>query len=372
MSNKKYGDILKELRLRIVNGHFPPGGSIPIRSELQREFDTSNQTIQMAMNSLKADGFIVTIGSGGTFVADNPPHLCNYGFASPIRFSDSRFISTMQQSALKLQEEGDFKFSFYFYEQAHIQSEGYRKLIEDVENHRLAGLIFPFPPEGLWDKPILKEKGLPFVVNSNTSGERMPQIAFSHRIFLEKATDYLVAQGRKRIAQIGSWNGREEMESDISYLVKRGLSTPMLTQNCAARYPFAAHQAALIMMGLPAKDRPDAVIIRDDHLVEPATEALAKSGLRIPQDLTLVAHCNFPDRPVSCVPVTRLGLDCLDLIRRDIECLEAQRNGEKVSKFTEVPAVFESELSTTKTQRHEGVSDYSLVAGRRVSVASLP
>ena len=127
-----------------------------------------------------------------------------------------------------------------------------------------------------------------------------------------------------------------------------------------------------MMMELPGNKRPDGLIIGDDNLVEFATEGLSKSGLRIPQELTVVAHCNFPDRPVSCVPVTRLGLDCLDLIRRDIECLEAQRKGKKVSKFTEVPAVFESELSTTKTQRHEGVSDYNLVAGRRALVASLP
>ena len=370
MSNKKYGDILKELRLRIVNGHFPPGGSIPIRSELQREFDTSNQTIQMAMNSLKTDGFIVTSGSGGTFVADNPPHLFHYGMVSPIRFTDTRYLTAMQHAAENIAKDGLCKFSYYCYEQAHIQTEGYKRLIADVEAHRLAGLIFPFPAYKLEETAVLNQTGLPRVINSTWENTEIPQIAFRNTNFLEKAVDYLVAQGRKRIAVIRDYLHREDMDNDIDYLVKRGVGNPALMQNCSATHAWSAHQAALLLMRLPKSERPDGLIIGDDNLVEFATEGLSKSGLRIPQELTVVAHCNFPDRPPSCVPVTRLGLDCLDLIRRDIECLETQRKGEKVSNFTEVPAVFESEMSTTKTQRHEGVSDYSLVAGRRASVAS--
>ncbi len=352
MRNGRKSQIVKELREDIYKGRLAPKSRIPTRDELQIRFGVSRQTVQNAIDVLVRDGFLRAVRSEGTFVMDEPPHLCNYGFASDNPFSASRFTHTMQRAAMKLVENGNVKFSFYCYAHGSIDSEGYRRLLEDVEARRLAGIIFPFPPEGLWDKPVLKAPGLPMVSNSRSENESIPQIFFDHRSFLVKAAAFLAAQGRKRIAQIGSWLHRKEMEESISYLLERGLSAPALTQACSPTSPFSAYQAALVLMELPANRRPDAMIIYDDHLVETATEALGKLGLRFPDDLGVVAHCNFPDRPVSSVPVTRLGLDCMDLIRRDIKCLEAQRGGRKTAMLQKVPAVFESELPSVNEDRY--------------------
>ncbi len=349
MANKKYGDILKELRLQIVSGKLPPGTRLPTRIELQKKFGASNQTIQVAMNNLIRDGFVQTNRSGGTVVAENPPHMYNYGLVSAMPFSESRFLSTIQQSANKLAEEGEYTFTSYCYEGGHIQAEGYSRLISDVESHRVAGLIFIRQPDYLENTPVLLQPRLPRVANCLLEKHKgIPSILFNHRLFLEKAVEHLVKIGRKRIALVGSYLNREEMEKDIEYLVRHKVSRPLLTQNCTPWHPWSAHQAALLLMGLPEKDRPDALIVRDDHLVEAATEGLAKSDVRIPDDVTVVTLCNFPDRLSSCVPVTRLGLDCDDMIRRDVECLKAQREGRPFKILTYMPAVFESEIPKAK------------------------
>ncbi len=345
MANKKQGDILKELRLEIVSGKLTPGARLPTRSELQCRFHASNQTIQMAMNSLLRDGFVNASRLEGTMVAEKPPHLCHYGMVSHIPFSGNRFTSTMQHAAMKMEEEGDCSFTYYCTEEGRVNSEGYKRLLSDVESYRVAGLIFITPPYFLADTPALLQPGLPRVMNCQREKPRnIPSVDFGHILFLEKSVDHLVRIGRRKIALIAGYLCREYMEYDIAYLMKRKVSQPLLTQNCSPSSPWSAHQAAMVLMGLSGKDRPDAVIIKDDHLLEPASEGLLKSKVRIPDDVTVVSLANFPEKAPSHVPITFLGLDCEYMLRCDIECLKAQREGRKFSQNAVIAPLFESEL----------------------------
>ncbi len=344
MPSRKQSDILRELRSEIVEGRLLPGDTVPSRQELLGRFGSSRQTLQSAINTLIRDGFLTAKRFQGTLVADNPPHLRNFGIVSFHGFSESKYTSAIQQAAIGLSEKGPFSFKFYCYERGHIQTEGYRRLNSDVESQILAGLIFTNPPIHLDGTAALEQPGLPLVTNCAPGAyDNLHHIYYAWDSFLERATDYLARRGRKRVALIGAYLYRGQIEKDIECLVGRKIGRPELVQSCALE-PGSAYQAALLLMKLSGEDRPDALIIRDDNLVEAATEGLAFSGVSIPRDLEVVAHCNFPVRPPSCVPVVRLGLDCRDMILRDIECLTAQREGRPFPKDVEMPVVFESEL----------------------------
>ena len=72
-------------------------------------------------------------------------------------------------------------------------------------------------------------------------------------------------------------------------------------------------------------DRPDALIIADDNIVEPVTRGLLASEVSLPANLDIVAHCNLPNLPQAAVPVRFLGYDCRQMLNRCIELLDAQR-----------------------------------------------
>ncbi len=345
MINAKQSNILSQVRMEIVGGKYPPGSKLPTRDDLQLRFNASRQTVQLAMNSLIRDGFVCTNRSGGTVVAENPPHLNHYGLVSGIPFSGSRFAMAFQQAAQKIAGGGPMKFSSYCYDGGHIQSEGYRRLMSDVEAHRVAGLIFIAPPYHLERTPVLEQKDLPRVAICDP--ECYPDLCHMNlncRNFIERAVEHLMKKGRRKIALIGAYINRWAVEEDTAYLEKKGVGRGMWVQACSPDYPWSAHQAAMLLMGISEKNRPDALIIRDDHLVEAATEGLLHSGVRVPQNLEVVAHCNFPDRSPSSVPVTRLGMDCQDVLARSIRCLVAQREKKKFQKDTDIRPVFESEL----------------------------
>ena len=71
--------IINTLRGRIVAGDYPPASQLPARLALQDEFHASSITLQKALDTLAADGFLATRGHAGTFVTPAPPHLHTIG-----------------------------------------------------------------------------------------------------------------------------------------------------------------------------------------------------------------------------------------------------------------------------------------------------
>ena len=73
--NIKYQDISDAMREKIRSGVWGPGQRLPIRSELVKQYNTTVATLQKAMDELSADGFIISAGKRGTFVANEPPNF---------------------------------------------------------------------------------------------------------------------------------------------------------------------------------------------------------------------------------------------------------------------------------------------------------
>jgi DNA-binding LacI/PurR family transcriptional regulator len=90
-------------------------------------------------------------------------------------------------------------------------------------------------------------------------------------------------------------------------------------------------------------DRPDALLIMDDTLVEAAGEGLLAAGVRSPQDVTVIAHCNFPYFPKSPVPLSFLGFDSRKILEQLITVVKRCRAGTiEASEQTLIPSHFEA------------------------------
>jgi DNA-binding LacI/PurR family transcriptional regulator len=89
------------------------------------------------------------------------------------------------------------------------------------------------------------------------------------------------------------------------------------------------------------EERPDAVFIVDDDLVEAASSGLVAAGISASGDVEVVSHCNFP-RPEPVLPMTRIGFDTGAMVETAISVIDQQRQGTRVASVTRVPAVVES------------------------------
>jgi DNA-binding LacI/PurR family transcriptional regulator len=127
-------------------------------------------------------------------------------------------------------------------------------------------------------------------------------------------------------------------------VASRGMSTKEYWVQALAR---SAHRSAAnlthLLMHKGQQDRPDGLLIMDDNLLEHGTQGLLAAGVRVPDELDVVAHTNFPWPTPSAVPVRRLGFDVRRILAVSLDRIDQQRRNEQAPHMTTVRAAFEDE-----------------------------
>jgi DNA-binding LacI/PurR family transcriptional regulator len=217
--------------------------------------------------------------------------------------------------------------------------ETYDRLEADVLAGRLSGVVFLFAPDNLAGTPVLTTPGLPRVTLTARTG--LPGVMVVHydwTTYARKVMNYMASRGRRRIAVIDN----DEVGVGLIRLLQAAapdVSIPERWQQAAAiNCPLAAKNLMeLLMQGTP-HERPDGIIIADDHLVADITDALAAIGVRSPEDVDIVAHANFPCVPVAAMPVYRVGYDARDILRVSLDCIDdIRRRGKTPDERTIAP-----------------------------------
>jgi DNA-binding LacI/PurR family transcriptional regulator len=224
----------------------------------------------------------------------------------------------------------------------------YRILLREIDSHTLAGLIFATQPSALANTPMLQARGVARVAIMKPGWESLgvPAISLDDDSFVSKALDYLAARGRKRVALFAAVQDKVRQEAFDAGAASRGLVTkPWWKQPLPVTPPECAAQVAMLLGHPDQGERPDGVVIADDNMVESVTSGLVRVGVRVPDDMEIVGHCNFPWPAPSVVPVQRLGYDSRQTLRACIDVIDAQLRGE-TPKAIRIPAVFESELQS--------------------------
>ena len=349
MSVSKYERIAEALRGRILAGQYPVGGRLPTRKEMGGEFGASGITIQRAFEELLRDGFVVSRGCAGTFVAERPPHTSRFGiiFPSP-RPRDpstpasrwSTFYAEMINAATEIEQQEGVHFSFYYGFYQSTGSADYPRLAADVEAGRLAGLVIIQATIGLAGAPVLSHPHCPPIV---MTGESLvpgaTAVNFDYGVFIDAALDHFAAAGRRRVAAIALWGGGSDAvhwDHLRTACERRGLENrPHWNQIVGPeRFEAANHVVQLLMHG---DERPDALLIADDHLVEHATAGLAACGVRGANDLDVVAWSNLPYTPTAHVPVRFIGPDMREFVHTCIDLLRRKKAGEDCPKELLLP-----------------------------------
>jgi len=348
--------IISFLRSRIESGQSLPGSRLPTREELVQRFRASKITVQKALNRLHEDGFTVARGAAGTFVRDTLPHLCRYGMLFAWRPAAQRpwsdFWRVLQHVFLGMHQEGTRETSLYYAAHDSLQSRDAQEILRDVQAHRLSGLIFASPPFGMEETPILRERQIGRVGIMASPTYDINAVYPDMTSFRDRALRHLRERGRTRLAvlrmtPISAPAGDDEW---LAAAREHGLTLPPhCIQYCPPEAPWTAHPTARLLMRLPAEERPDALVIADDNLVDHAIAGLVASGQAQEGRVDIIAHCNFPATTSPALPCRRLGFDCHRLLATCFDLLEAQRQGKRAPALTLIPAQFEDELSAPAT-----------------------
>ncbi len=348
---KKRNQIAQHFRERILSGAMVAGEQLPGQTELASQFGVSPVTVQRSVELLAREGFVRTQRRAGTFVADRLPHLHRYGLV----FADTPenpntwtlFHGAVANQAIRLSRHNGIELTAYHGVDGHLDVRDYRRLLEDVRAGTVGGLIFACYPSQLLQTPLLRDPELPRVAIMG-----LPEIPGIPRVFgdiehlLVRGLDWLVGQGRRRLAILAS----EGMfvhcrELFAPALRERGLVVdPGWIQIVDRRPPEAANHCVQLLLRPGQSERPDGLLVLDDNLVEHACAGLVAAGVKVPDEVSVIAQCNFPWPPPAVLPVRRIGFDCGQMLTACIESINRQRRGEPVEPSIRIPALFEEEL----------------------------
>jgi DNA-binding LacI/PurR family transcriptional regulator len=326
------------LRRKIIRGVWTPGQRLPGRRDLCTELRVSLTTVQEALRELIETGYAEARSTSGTFVTALPPHLHLFGLVLPEDTATNRFHAALHGEAVRLLKTPEQRLRVWTHVAPPLDSPPLRDLLAGVDAQSFAGLIFPQIGYALAQSPIVQAPGVPRVVfasDKNNDGlNHVAKLNLDYDTFVEQSIRALLAHGRRRVALIH--HAGQSPEPFLRAMQGRLPAPPVRwVQSASLQTPQSARNLAHLLFHREQKSRPDAIWITDDNLVEPATAGMLDAGVRVPRDVRVVAHCNFPWLTESHVPASRVGFDateainaCLDLLRLQREALLAHPSRE--------------------------------------------
>lgn len=351
----KLESILAEIRGWIISGKIPLGGQLPTREKLIEKFDVSSVTVQRALDQLVADGFVYARPRHGTFVSEHPPHLFHYGlvFSSKHAASSaelpSKFWVTLANLAVTMGRAQGRRISLYFEVDDTMESRDGQRLREDVAAGRLAGLILTIPRDV---KNFVSKAGIPSVsFNKPTDWAPLgiPTLScvdLSMEGILEAGIKRLAEQGGKRLAVFFN------SVHDTAYI--------QLVQELAARFGMQSQRHWVqgadplnnrwvrnvppMLLNGPASQRPDSILVTDDHLSEACCEGIADAGFTVGKEVKVISYANFPSAPKLPAAVQLLGFEVSQALEDALNIIDRKRRGEKVPYAISKWPVFSNEI----------------------------
>jgi DNA-binding LacI/PurR family transcriptional regulator len=261
-----------------------------------------------------------------------------------------RFWGALCNEAARINQTSDThrRIHIFYGIDGHADSEDFQRLTSLVERQRLAGILFISSPYLLRGSLILERPGIARV--SIAGGpEQFPgttMIGLDTQSFMLKAADCLAARGRKRVAMMcvpglhaDCVDAFQKRVSDLSMTTR-----PYWNLRVEPSLGDAIREIAHLLMNPEQRVRPDALVIADDNLVEPVTAGLVAAGVSVPEDMDIVAHCNFPWNTPSHLPVERIGFDARQVLNACFNALDHQRDqGEPMAPIS-IDARHENDL----------------------------
>lgn len=343
----KYDRIAADLRDAIVSGRFQPGDQLPKWDEMEQQYEVGRPTLTKALERLKRDGFLRATRARGTFVTARPPHLARFGIVLPSSpaWSSSgkgvwnRFWELLAATSPGLESDLDIELPV-FYEVADNATRGAQRLAADLRRGRLGGLII-VGSNSMRNLPELASAPVPRVAIFDAPEQiGCPCVYVDSQSFVDRSLRALRERGCKRVAVLTN-------ESATFAGFERGLSDSGFESRPYWRLvisPASARNVVRLLLDYDHGRTPDALVIADDNLVDEGLAGVLAAGRRVPDDLTVVTHCNWPRPTGGSVATVRLGYDVRAILRTCVDLLLQQTHGRTPPPITRLPALAAEEV----------------------------
>ena len=231
-----------------------------------------------------------------------------------------------------LSEAGPCRIRPYFDLGIETPGWGGEALSADIAAHCLRGVIFGDAPQALSHTPLLEHPQVPVVVPSTFVCPRALHVGQSFEDgFGPRAMAWARAEGFRRVGVLTVFGPAPERWRDMAE--RAGLQTQPAWIQGVDRFDRSWLRHGLeVVVGAASRERPEVLVLTDDHLVDPAVEELQRMKIRVPEDLVVIAHWNFPLPYTGALPVRLLGPDMREFLRLAIQRVDEHLRGKPIPR----------------------------------------
>ena len=301
--------IADELRAEIIRIH-QPGDRFGSQNELARRFGVSHLTVREAISALVQEGLLERRFGSGTYVSDFNSHM-HVGILTELDLTCPRtsyFYIHLALKTMEILEAKGVRTRLYIGSTSSGDESGcpnaVSQLMPEIEGGHVSGLIIfscPFVEEL---RRMLQEKGIPY-----SSDPAWPNPAFTsfHPPMVKLGVETLLGEGCRRIAFIehGHKGGDARNRDLFTKLISdAGLPVYRSWIGRAIAGSEGDSRRALKQIWGAQREKPDGFLVLDDIIYREISPMFLHSGIRLPEDLVVVAHANEGDPlPMSPSPI---------------------------------------------------------------------
>lgn len=313
-----YQAIAEELRKRIRDGSFAPGSLFPTERELREEFSVSRSTVRRALKALIDSGWAESSPNRGVIARQGP---------TPGRTTNVAYVDHGKSIHRYL----------YFLVGRLLQHQGYHLVHVDSEILGVEGALEYAADQGFSAAFVWSKKGYPDPERLRNVQSQIPIIAINHDL-PEFPTDvvtednfgggriaacHLAKHGRKRIAISGMMDmldiNHERFSGYLMGLFDSGLSpSPRDFLFCFTSGMEVPDMQPLVRR-LHDPDRPDAIFVLQDMFAHDVVDAVFQTGLRIPEDVAVIAFGTDTPLHIDDVGLSIVAVDIEAIARALVE-----------------------------------------------------
>jgi len=331
MPSRKAEQIALVLREEILSGQRAPGAKLPTYDALMEQFRVTRPTVARVLDALREEGLVSEKGARGVFVAERFPHHNRYLWVTSEQPGSLEWTSFMA-TFLDLIERRETGIAGQVVPLVGVDGRAnnpaYQLLCEVVEQGSAAGLLL-MNSSTVYRLPALEKPGLPrAAIWAPLPHAGLVSLAFD--ALIERACTRLMEKG-KRLAIMSPHE--PNLKAAEEYLLAQGLSESKL---------WPLHVAVVgcervTELLFDRADKPDAVFVTDDNLIEPLLRGLKRAKVEPQRDVYVLGHCNWP-RPIGLGQgVEHFGFDVREIFLAAKACIDAQRAGEPTPTRTVYP-----------------------------------
>jgi DNA-binding LacI/PurR family transcriptional regulator len=317
MPSRKAEQIARTLRDEILTGKREGGTKLPTYDDLMERFGVSRPTVARVLEALRDEGLVTVRGTRGVFVSRDPPHRHRYLWVTseqPGSLEWTGFLSTI----LELIEHGETGIDGEIIPLVGVDGRtnnpAYQQLCKVMDQGSAAGLLL-MNSATVFLLPVLQRPGLARVA----IWAWLPHaglVTLDFEGLIDRACSRLLDKGRVAV-----------MSPHLPNLVateKRLHALGMRKERLWSLHVGAVGCERVTELLFDRPDRPDAIFVTDDNLVDPLLAGLRRAKVRPKKSVYVLAHCNWP-RPVGLADgVEHVGFDVREILRAAKQCIDAQ------------------------------------------------